>query len=193
MDDEKKEQCVVCRRMFVRGRGLKIHQAKSGCKERMTASHRRLCKSEANSTQELHHSDADGHVELSESRSNSTTREEVRERKRDGEVKDKEGSDRKLSKPERKEGKESHNRGSKKIKKNSRKNKVLKEKENFQISDNGKRSKKEINKVDGRKEDILKLGKKEIFNNKEEKPNKVIVKKIEELLEHMRKKAIKIC
>ena len=191
MDDEKKEQCVVCRRMFVRGRGLKIHQAKSGCKERMTASHRRLCKSEANSTQELHHSDADGHVELSESRSNSTTREEVRERKRDGEVKDKEGSDRKLSKPERKEGKESHNRGSKKIKKNSRKNKVLKEKENFQISDNGKRSKKEINKVDGRKEDILKLGKKEIFNNKEEKPNKVIVKKIEELLEHMRKKSDK--
>ena len=53
--------CVVCKNMYKKGRGLKIHQTKSGCSKRI--SHRRN-KSEATGTQDSNHSDASGRVEF---------------------------------------------------------------------------------------------------------------------------------
>ena len=55
------ESCVVCKNMYKRGRGLKIHQTKSGCSRLIP--HRRS-KSEATGTQDSNHSDAGGRVEL---------------------------------------------------------------------------------------------------------------------------------
>ena len=60
-DSRDLEMCVVCKNMYKKGRGLKIHQTKSGCSKRI--SHRRN-KSEATGTQDSNHSDASGHVEF---------------------------------------------------------------------------------------------------------------------------------
>ena len=103
-DNEKKEQCVVCGGMFKKGRGLKIHQAKAGCRERMAVSHRRWSKSEVRSTQESHYSDATGHVELSKSHTSSTeNREGNIEMRWNKEVEEEEGKYRKLIRAEKRE------------------------------------------------------------------------------------------
>ena len=58
------EQCIVCSGWFKRGRGLKIHQTKAGCREKITGSYCIKSKSEAASTQESNHSDASGRTYL---------------------------------------------------------------------------------------------------------------------------------
>ena len=55
------EQCSVCKVEFKR-RGLKIHQTKAGCAKQLSDSHRNKNKSEATSTQDTNHSDANGRV-----------------------------------------------------------------------------------------------------------------------------------
>ena len=57
------EQCSVCAGKFKK-RGLKIHQAKAGCAEQLSGSHRKTSKSEATGTQDTNHSDAHGRVNL---------------------------------------------------------------------------------------------------------------------------------
>ena len=51
---------MVCAKMFKKGRGLKIHQTKSGCAAQI--SNRMKSKSKAASTQDTNHSDARGDV-----------------------------------------------------------------------------------------------------------------------------------
>ena len=55
------EQCSVCKGEFKR-RGLKIHQTKAGCAKQLSDSHRNKNKSEATTTQDTNHSDANGSV-----------------------------------------------------------------------------------------------------------------------------------
>ena len=57
------EQCSVCAGKFKK-RGLKIHQAKAGCAEQLSGSHRKTSNSEATGTQDTNHSDAHGRVNL---------------------------------------------------------------------------------------------------------------------------------
>ena len=59
--DTSMEQCSVCKVEFKR-RGLKIHQTKAGCAKQLSDSHRNKNKSEATSTQDTNHSDANGRV-----------------------------------------------------------------------------------------------------------------------------------
>ena len=61
--DTELGQCSVCLGEFKK-RGLKIHQAKTGCGEHLSGSHRNTSKSEATSTQDTNHSDAHGRVNL---------------------------------------------------------------------------------------------------------------------------------
>ena len=61
--DTELEACSVCAKKFKK-RGLKIHQAKTGCAEQLSGSHRNKNKSEATSTQDTNHSDASGRVSL---------------------------------------------------------------------------------------------------------------------------------
>ena len=61
--DTELEQCSVCKGKFKR-LGLKIHQTKAGCAKQLSDSHRNKNKSEATSTQDKNHSDANGHVSL---------------------------------------------------------------------------------------------------------------------------------
>ena len=55
--DMTKEQCEVCKRWFKKGRGLKIHKAKSGCGKKESVSQRKLYKSDGDPIQESTHSD----------------------------------------------------------------------------------------------------------------------------------------
>ena len=61
-DKRELELCVVCKEMFVKGRGLKIHQAKSGCGKKKPGSHRIANKSETKSVRDTNHSGAHCHV-----------------------------------------------------------------------------------------------------------------------------------
>ena len=59
--DNTWEQCSACTGMFRGKRGLKIHQAKTGCGKQLSKSQRKTPrgdKSEATSTQDTNHSDA---------------------------------------------------------------------------------------------------------------------------------------
>ena len=57
------ETCVVCKGSYKKGRGLKIHQKKSGCFKKLADLHRNKCKSEAPNTQEPNHSDVRSQVD----------------------------------------------------------------------------------------------------------------------------------
>ena len=56
-------QCSWCGKSF-KSRGLRIHQAKKGCKEHLSDSQRNTSKSEATSTRDSNHSDARDRVRL---------------------------------------------------------------------------------------------------------------------------------
>ena len=56
-------QCSVCGKSF-KSRGLRIHQAKKGCKEHLSDSQRSTSKSEATSTRDSNHSNACDRVRL---------------------------------------------------------------------------------------------------------------------------------
>ena len=59
--DYETEQCTGCKGFFLKGRGLKIHQTKTGCL-RKTEKHRKAHKSEATQVQDNNHSDRGGRV-----------------------------------------------------------------------------------------------------------------------------------
>ena len=68
------EQCVVCKKYYLKGRGLKIHQKKSGCYSKLRDSHRKTSKSAAAVIQESNHSDNSSQVDLTKVKAtNSTT------------------------------------------------------------------------------------------------------------------------
>ena len=64
-DESELERCEVCLKYFKRGRGLKIHQTKMGCKKKLeeTGLHRTSGKSEVGSIQEQNHSVAASRVD----------------------------------------------------------------------------------------------------------------------------------
>ena len=64
-DEAELERCEVCLKYFKRGRGLKIHQTKMGCKKKLeeTGLHRTSGKSEVGSIQEQNHSGAASRVD----------------------------------------------------------------------------------------------------------------------------------
>ena len=59
--DYETEQCSVCKGFFKKGKGLKIHQTKAGCKKK-AEEHRKVYKSEAIKVQDKNHSDLEGRV-----------------------------------------------------------------------------------------------------------------------------------
>ena len=63
-DNDSMEECVVCKKFYLKGRGLKIHQKKAGCFSKLKDSHRKLCKSAAAVTRESNHSDNSSRVDL---------------------------------------------------------------------------------------------------------------------------------
>ena len=63
-DNDSMEQCVVCKKYYLKGRGLKIHQKKAGCFSKLRDSHRKSFKSEAVVIQETNHSDSNSLVDL---------------------------------------------------------------------------------------------------------------------------------
>ena len=62
-DNDLMEQCIVCKRYYLKGRGLKIHQKKAGCFSKLRDPHRKLCKSAAAGTQETNHSGTSSQVD----------------------------------------------------------------------------------------------------------------------------------
>ena len=68
-DETELERCEVCLKYFKRGRGLKIHQTKMGCKKKLkeTGLHRTSGKSEVGSIQEQNHSGAASRVDQNNS------------------------------------------------------------------------------------------------------------------------------
>ena len=57
-------QCIVCKKSYKKGRGIKIHQKKAGCFRKLQDPHRKLDKSVAAIIPEKHHSDDGGSVDL---------------------------------------------------------------------------------------------------------------------------------
>ena len=53
----------VCKRYYLKGRGLEIHQKKSGCYSKLRDSHRKSCKSAAAVIQDSNHSDNSSQVD----------------------------------------------------------------------------------------------------------------------------------
>ena len=63
-DNDSMEECVVCKKYYLKGRGLKIHQKKAGCFSKLQDLHRNFYKSEAAVTQVTNHSDNSSLVNL---------------------------------------------------------------------------------------------------------------------------------
>ena len=61
-DNELMTQCEVCKKYYLRGRGIKIHQKKAGCHLKLNQ-HRNHHKSEAAVVQEEHHSEDSSQVD----------------------------------------------------------------------------------------------------------------------------------
>ena len=59
--DVETEQCFGCKGFFKKGKGLKIHQTKTGCLKK-AEEHRKAHKSEAIEVQDKNHSDQEGRV-----------------------------------------------------------------------------------------------------------------------------------
>ena len=60
--DVETEQCFGCKGFFKKGKGLKIHQTKTGCLKK-AEEHRKAHKSEAIEVQDKNHSDQEGRVQ----------------------------------------------------------------------------------------------------------------------------------
>ena len=78
------EQCIVCKKSFKKGRGIKIHQKKSGCFRKLRDPHRKLDKSEAVIIPEKHHSDDGSLVDPSKKKATHRTTGDTEAAKADG-------------------------------------------------------------------------------------------------------------